>query len=581
MIKPDSKLRRLLRLWRKSSSPLLSIVVVVHNMNREARRTLTSLAPLYQNGVNAHNYEVIVVDNGSKTPFPAEFVAAMGPNFRLFSMENPQASPVTAVNFGVGQSNSRYVGIIIDGARILSPGVLRHTLAIFQEKPACLVATLGFHLGQEVQNVSILKGYNQLTEDALLDSIDWPNDGYRLFEIAALAGSSLGGWFKPMAESNCLFLPRHQFDKLGGYDPAFNLPGGGLANLDFYGRACALEELELVTLLGEGSFHQIHGGIATNVPTEELQRRHAVWMSQYELLRGTAYSSPTRNPLYYGHLSSRAFWAINPQSLSVQLTRETTMIAPIRLLPTEEAQLQLAAGDEHYMAYVGPPEYYDVIGASQFRLLTTLGLRDYHRVLDYGCGSLRAGRMLIPYLKPGHYTGVEPNRWLIEDAIKNEIGMEMIRIKQPVFSYDASFKLAETLGPFDFIVAQSILSHAGPDLFNTILEAFSRVLAPDGLVAVTVVLVKDGGPDYSGQGWIYPDLTYYNEATVTNFFSLAGLAYCRIPWRHRRQTWYLLARSNDRLPTHEQCAQFLEGVRIPVPREPTCWDGINVKDVRG
>jgi SAM-dependent methyltransferase len=57
------------------------------------------------------------------------------------------------------------------------------------------------------------------------------------------------------------------------------------------------------------------------------------------------------------------------------------------------------------------------MGATQFRLLTTLGLREHHSLLDFGCGSLRAGRLLIPYLLPGRYYGLEPNRCLIEDGI--------------------------------------------------------------------------------------------------------------------------------------------------------------------
>jgi hypothetical protein len=82
-----------------------------------------------------------------------------------------------------------------------------------------------------------------------------------------------------------------------------------------------------------------------------------------------------------------------------------------------EAALALPGGSRHFRAYVGPPRQFDFMGATQFRLLTTLGLREHHSVLDFGCGSLRAGRLLIPYLLPGRYYGLEPNRWLIEDGI--------------------------------------------------------------------------------------------------------------------------------------------------------------------
>jgi len=80
---------------------------------------------------------------------------------------------------------------------------------------------------------------------------------------------------------------------------------------------------------------------------------------------------------------------------------------------------KLKAGDNHYMAYVGPPTQYDFMGATQFRLLCTLDLRANHYLLDFGCGSLRAGRLFISYLDEGRYFGIEPNKWLIEDAINN------------------------------------------------------------------------------------------------------------------------------------------------------------------
>ena len=69
------------------------------------------------------------------------------------------------------------------------------------------------------------------------------------------------------------------------------------------------------------------------------------------------------------------------------------------------------------------------MGATQFRLLTTLGLKEQHWLFDFGCGSLRVGRLLIPYLLPGRYYGLEPNRWLIEDGIAHELGSTIIDIK--------------------------------------------------------------------------------------------------------------------------------------------------------
>jgi len=67
-------------------------------------------------------------------------------------------------------------------------------------------------------------------------------------------------------------------------------------------------------------------------------------------------------------------------------------------------------GDPHYRAFVGPPQDYDLIAAMTFGLLTSLGLRQHRSLLDVGCGSLRIGRLLIPYLNEAKYTAIEPEK---------------------------------------------------------------------------------------------------------------------------------------------------------------------------
>src|SRR5437868_14897345 len=94
-------------------------------------------------------------------------------------------------------------------------------------------------------------------------------------------------------------------------------------------------------------------------------------------------------------------------------------------LTQESLGVGLKPGDAHYRAYVGPPEDYDLIAAMTFNLLTTLGLRQHHSLLDVGCGSLRIGRLLIPYLNCGKYFGVETNNWLVEAGIEHELGKDV------------------------------------------------------------------------------------------------------------------------------------------------------------
>lgn len=224
------------------------------------------------------------------------------------------------------------------------------------------------------------------------------------------------------------------------------------------------------------------------------------------------------------------------------------MSADVKNLMRADAKI-LQPGAAHYSAYIGPPQFYDFMGASQFRLLTTLGLRDHHKMLDFGCGSLRAGRLLIPYLLPGNYYGVEPNKWLIEEAIEKEVGQDQIRIKRPNFDHNSDFN-ADVFGTkFDFIVAQSIFSHCGPDLIATALSSFKRALSDGGLILATFVHVGSIGihEEFTGNGWIYPGCVAYRPETILSYIRDAGLFGEWIPWFHW-QDWYVIGHSRAALP---------------------------------
>ena len=206
------------------------------------------------------------------------------------------------------------------------------------------------------------------------------------------------------------------------------------------------------------------------------------------------------------------------------------------MLMKESLGLGLRPGAHHYRAYVGQPEDYDLIASSKFNLLTTLGLRQYHTVLDIGCGSLRIGRLLIPYLNVGNYVGIEPNKWLVDDGIQREIGQDQIRIKQPQFYFsDSAIDLASD-ERFDFAIAQSIFSHCGPDLVERWLTESSAHLRESGVLAATFLI---GDQDYQIKGWVYPKSIYYRAETMAALAQTAGLRFLLLDWRHPRQRWAL------------------------------------------
>jgi hypothetical protein len=290
----DSARRALSRLDR----PKLSFIVIGYNMARELPRTIRSLSPAMQRDIDPGDYEVILIDNGSTQIFDEDELRRLLPGLVVHRFKNATSSPVRAINFGLTLARSNLVGVCIDGARIASPGLLSKALAASRLHERPVIGTVAFHLGPEVQTESVKRGYDQAVEDELLAGSGWEEDGYRLFTISTLAHSSGGGWFELPAESNAFFLRAEHWRALGGWDEGFVTPGGGLVNLDTWARVCADRTGEVIMLLGEATFHQIHGGIATN----NLNPPFALFHEEYMRLRGRAFERPTRQPLYFGTL---------------------------------------------------------------------------------------------------------------------------------------------------------------------------------------------------------------------------------------------------------------------------------------
>ena len=129
-----------------SNTPLLSLVVVVHNMPREAPRTLFTLTPGYQN-VSPDRYEVLVVDNGSTPPLGRDTVESISPHFQYVYLEPGPPSPARALNEGASRARGQVMGFMIDGARMISPGVLQYAIRATRAYRDPVIGTLGFPLG--------------------------------------------------------------------------------------------------------------------------------------------------------------------------------------------------------------------------------------------------------------------------------------------------------------------------------------------------------------------------------------------------------------------------------------------------
>lgn len=274
---------------------------------------MRSLAPPYQASIASADVEIIVVDNGSTIPVePGWFDGTKSP-IRILRFPPGNASPCAGLNAGVGAASHPTIAVLIDGARMASPGLLRQALAASRLANDVFVATMGFHLGPDTQQKSQANGYSAEAEDRLLAQIDWFANGYRLFDISVRGESYQDGVLSDFPETTAFVMRKATFQRIGGFHEGFRYRGGGLANFDFYERVFEDEAITPVMLIGEGTFHQVHDGNTTRpggVARREVPGGLTIWEAMAreftEITGREPLATPLRKPLLFGHCSSSA-----------------------------------------------------------------------------------------------------------------------------------------------------------------------------------------------------------------------------------------------------------------------------------
>jgi glycosyltransferase involved in cell wall biosynthesis len=291
----------------------LSVVVSAHDLRRELPRTVVSLSPPYQVGIDPARMEIIVVDNGSSEWVHRDWFDGVAADVRIIRFPPGNPSPCAALNAGVAAARGTIVSLLIDGARMASPGLFAQARTAALIADDVFVLTMGFHLGHETQQVSLGKGYGPDVEDRLLDGIDWQNDGYRLFEICARGESYRHGVLSPFPETTACVMRRTTFARVGGFNEGFRYRGGGLANFDFFERVLADAAITPVVLVGEGTFHQVHYGNSTRaggVRNRERPDGPTIWDAMAEefvaVVGHPPLSTQLRKPLLFGRCETRA-----------------------------------------------------------------------------------------------------------------------------------------------------------------------------------------------------------------------------------------------------------------------------------
>jgi SAM-dependent methyltransferase len=129
-----------------------------------------------------------------------------------------------------------------------------------------------------------------------------------------------------------------------------------------------------------------------------------------------------------------------------------------------------------------------IMGPKVLSYMKAVGLQPHHRLLDFGCGTLRTGRYLIDYLDSGRYAGVDISRGAIaasRDLIANE---SYLVTKAPQVWRVAPHEPLDLPWVPDFILCHSVFTHLPRTAAREAFRKLHAVMTPGTTLVFTVFL---------------------------------------------------------------------------------------------
>lgn len=148
-----------------------------------------------------------------------------------------------------------------------------------------------------------------------------------------------------------------------------------------------------------------------------------------------------------------------------------------------------------------PSADFEKAGREQLSYLLLAGLNLDSKLVDVGCGVLRAGYWLIHFLNPGCYFGIEPHTGRLEMGVNIILEPEVLNAKRPQFDTNPHFDTSVFGEKFDFFLGYSIWTHASKRQIQTMLDSFLRDSTEEGKFLTSYLPASLENPDYKGDRW--------------------------------------------------------------------------------
>jgi SAM-dependent methyltransferase len=173
---------------------------------------------------------------------------------------------------------------------------------------------------------------------------------------------------------------------------------------------------------------------------------------------------------------------------------------------------------------VGPRNVWDKLVQYQFNLLTGLGLKPKHSLLDLGCGPLTVGLRLIPYLDKGNYVGVDLRTQPLIEAYRL-IAKHSLAQKNPKLIHSTTFGKDELPSDrtFDYIWMSQLSYHLEDHRMEELFDHARARMKQDSVLLFDVMepgTVFPEGHKWSGFIFHLRPFEYYAELAARFGFSM-------------------------------------------------------------
>lgn len=137
---------------------------------------------------------------------------------------------------------------------------------------------------------------------------------------------------------------------------------------------------------------------------------------------------------------------------------------------------------------------WDEIGQLQLDFLVAQGVQPTDRLLDIGCGALRGGVKLIPFLAPGNYWGIDNNALLLQVGCDIELARSKLQGRQPREQLVClkDFEFATLDMTFDIALAQSVFTHFSLNRIRRCLARLAPHLRPGARLFASFFELPEG-----------------------------------------------------------------------------------------